>query len=134
MPPTATRRRRPNRANGFTVIELMVVLVILGLIASLVYQAVIPKVDEAKHKTARAQMEILGLALDNYRLDVGTYPAALAELAASSSPGWKGPYLRKSVPADPWGNPYFYEIVDEGKDYRLGCTAGGTEVVIKSWE
>ncbi len=134
MPSTAEHRRNRSRGAGFTVIELMVVLVILGLIASLVYQAVIPKVDEAKHKTAKAQMEILGLSLDNYRLDVGTYPPALGELVSSSAAGWKGPYLKKVVPADPWGNPYVYEVIDEGKDYRLGCTAGGSDVVIKSWE
>ncbi len=130
----ATGRARPRTQRGFTVIELMVVLVILSIIAGLVYQAVIPKVEEAKVKAARAQIEILGLALDNYRLDVGKYPDTLGELVASSAAGWKGPYLKKKIiPQDPWKNDYLYEVLEDGNDYHLSSNGGGKEP-INSWE
>ncbi len=119
---------------GFTLIEVMAVLIILALIAGLVYQAVIPRVDEARIKTAKTQMEILGLSLDNFRLDVGSYPATLEELVSSSAQGWKGPYLRdKKLPVDPWGNPYQYEVIDDGKDYRISSTGDG-KTPINNWE
>jgi general secretion pathway protein G len=119
---------------GLTLIELMVVLVILGLLAGLVFQRFTPQIDKAKEQTAITQMEILGLALDNYRLDVGAYPDSLEELVNSSADGWRGPYLKKNrIPDDPWGNPYTYEVVEDGGDYRISSTAGG-KGSINSWE
>lgn len=120
--------------DGFTLIEIMVVLVILGMIAGLVYQAVIPRVEDAKIRTAKAQMEIFGLALDNYRLDVGAYPNSLQELVESSAQGWKGPYLKKKmIPPDPWNNPYVYEVIEDGNDYHISSTGGGKSP-INNWE
>ena len=131
--PTTSSQFR-NNSRGFTLIEIMVVLVILGMIAGLVYTAVFPRVEEAKQKTARAQIEILGLSLDNFRLDVGSYPATLQELVESSAQNWKGPYLRKKlIPPDPWGNPYTYEVVEEGNSFHLSSTGGGKKP-INSWE
>ena len=79
-------------------------MVILGLFSTIVYQAFFPKIDQAKNQTTRTQMDIIALALDSYRLDVGEYPAALGELVQSSSPRWKGPYLQKGkVPEGPLG-------------------------------
>ncbi len=135
FPEPSTKERAPRLVQrGFTLIEIMVVLVILGMIAGLVYQAVIPKVEEAKIRTATAQIEILGLALDNFKLDVGSYPASIQELVESSAQGWKGPYLRKkAVPLDPWGNPYTYELVEEGNNFHLSSSGGGKKP-INSWE
>lgn len=121
-------------SRGMTLIEVMVVLVILGMIAGLVAQAVLPRLEEAKIKTAKTQMEVISLALDNYRLDVDRYPDSLQELVESSAEGWKGPYLRKKkVPLDPWNEPYVYEITEDGEDFRLSSTGGGKEP-INSWE
>jgi general secretion pathway protein G len=71
-------------------------------------------------------MDILSLALDNYRLDVGEYPAALEELMQSASPKWKGPYLQKGkLPKDPWGNDYVYQVQDGGSRFDLHSTGDG---------
>jgi general secretion pathway protein G len=101
---------------GFTLIELLVVIIVLALLAGLVGPQVIGHVSEAKSATARTQIELLGVALDSYRLDNGGYPTTEQGLASLRDrptrepvPGnWRGPYLRKAVPLDPWGRPYIY--------------------------
>lgn len=106
---------RPIRA-GFTLIEMLVVIIVIGLLAGLVGPRILGRVSEAKTATAHTQIELLGLALDNYRLDNGGYPsteqglAALQEKSASEPvpTNWRGPYLKKAIPADPWGKPYSY--------------------------
>lgn len=104
-----------NRAQGFSLIEILVALVIIGLLASVVAPNLIGKVGGAKSKTARIQIEDLSAALELYYLEVGTYPTTQQGLAAlvaqpEGVTTWNGPYLRKSaVPDDPWGAPYHYE-------------------------
>ena len=101
---------------GFTLIELLVVLIVLGLLASLVAPRIIGRVSEARTTTARTQLDLLGVALDSYRLDNGSYPTTEQGLAAlrdrpTREPvpaSWRGPYLRKAVPMDPWGKAYVY--------------------------
>jgi general secretion pathway protein G len=125
-PARAPRRRRLGDESGLTLIELLVVMVILGLFSTIVYQAFFPQVDKAKIQTARTQMDIIALALDSYRLDVGEYPAALGDLVQSSSPRWKGPYLQKGkVPVDPWGNEYAYQVEEGGAAFKLASTGDG---------
>jgi general secretion pathway protein G len=113
--------RRQRRQTGFTLIELLIVIVILGLLLSLVAPAMFSKVGSAQRKTAMAQMQMLSTALDTYRLDVGDFPASLAQLRTDQSPGWDGPYLPRELPMDPWGNPYVYsnETKDPSKPYTL---------------
>ncbi|WP_202799860.1 type II secretion system major pseudopilin GspG [Vibrio campbellii] len=111
------RMKKPS--HGFTLIELLIVMVIIGLLASLVAPTMFSKVDSSKVKTARAQMQMLATSLDAYRLDLGRYPDSLDELRASSKPNWDGPYLPKSVPMDPWGNPYVYKYPNELKEFDL---------------
>jgi general secretion pathway protein G len=124
------RRRALGNESGLTLIELLVVMVILGLFSTIVYQAFFPKIDQAKNQTARTQMDIIALALDSYRLDVGEYPAALGELVQSSSPRWKGPYLQKGkIPKDPWGNEFVYQIKDEGATFDLASTGDGKKEI-----
>jgi general secretion pathway protein G len=111
---------------GLTLIELLVVMVILGLFSTIVYQAFFPKVDQAKTQTTMTQMDIIALALDSYRLDVGEYPASLQDLIQSTGERWKGPYLQKGrVPKDPWGNDYTYEVVEDGKAIKLCSKTDG---------
>ena len=100
---------------AFTLIELLVVIVIIGLLASLVAPKFFGKLDDAKLKTARAQMEMLSTSLDAFRLDVGRYPNSNEGLEIlwkhedTSVKGFMGPYLPKPVKEDPWGNPYQYK-------------------------
>ncbi|MDZ7631057.1 MAG: type II secretion system major pseudopilin GspG [Gemmatimonadaceae bacterium] len=101
---------------GFTLLELLVVLVVLGLLAGLIGPQLFGRVGEAKATTAKTQMELIGVALDSYRLDNGNYPLTSQGLEALNTRptrqpapmNWRGPYLRKAVPVDPWGKPYLY--------------------------
>lgn len=96
--------------SGFTMIELLVVLVILGLLAGLVGPQFFGKVDSSKVRTAETQVKMLKMALQTYRLDVGQYPGALADLQREPAGNqyWAGPYLDEDVPLDPWNNDYVY--------------------------
>jgi len=107
------------KSRGFTLIELMIVLVILGLLASLVAPEMFSKVGSTKRKTAAAQMKMFQTALDTFRLDVGNYPSDLTELIQSEKRGWDGPYLPQTVPQDPWGNAYQYKLASNGIKFDM---------------
>ena len=139
-------RNRTNSA-GFTLIEMMVVMVIIGLLMALVGPRFIRQAEVAKVKAARAQVELLGTALDTFRLDVGRYPTSQEGLAALrqrpfGTDRWDGPYLKKEVPKDPWDRPYYYRSPGEaGRPYDLyslgadGTPGGeGDGRDITSWE
>ena len=111
-------------AAGFSLIELLVVMVIIGLLAALVAPRFIRQEEKAKLKAARAQIELLGTALDTFRLDVGRYPTTQEGLdALRRQPGgverWDGPYLKKDVPLDPWTHPYVYRCPGQHGDFDL---------------
>jgi general secretion pathway protein G len=115
-------RSMGRRTAGFTLLEMLVVLVVLGLLAGLIGPQLFGRVSEAKATTAKTQIELIGVALDSYRLDNGAYPVSSQGLdALNARPGrapaplnWRGPYLRKAVPADPWGRPYLYQSPTKG--------------------
>jgi general secretion pathway protein G len=103
------------RRHGFTLIEVLVVIVVIAILATLVAPNIFRNVGDARSATARTQIETFGTALDAYRLDNGTYPTTAQGLAAlwqrpSIDPpmNWKQPYLRKAIPRDPWGREYLY--------------------------
>ncbi len=105
---------KQKQQNGFSLIELLVVLVILGLLAGLVGPRLFGKVDSSKVKTAETQVKMLKAALQTYRLDVGSYPKSEHGLSAlisqpSGISRWDGPYLDEELPSDPWGNSYVYQ-------------------------
>jgi general secretion pathway protein G len=116
------------KSEGFTLLELLVVLLIIGMLAAFVAPKYFGEISKSQTQVAAAQIEALGQALDQFRIDTGHYPTQTEGLAAlyappgtTSEPKWNGPYLKKSVPADPWGNAYVYTIpsTTTGKDYDL---------------
>jgi general secretion pathway protein G len=144
---TKEKRRAETRKNekGFSLIELLIVMLILGLLASLVGPKMFGKLGMAKQKAAKTQIEMLMTSLDSYRLDMGSYPSQQEGLESLvRSPGddkWSGPYLQKAVPLDPWGNAYNYEnpgqhgeidIYSYGADNQPGGDGENTDV--NSWE
>ena len=132
---------------GFTLIELMVVIIILGILATLVGPKMFGRVGEAKQKATATQIELFGTALDSLRLDVGRYPTTAEGLDAlvsqvSGLEEWNGPYLKKSkIPLDPWHNAYIYEspgtngdydIISYGADKMVGGEKENKDIV--SWQ
>ncbi|HEX9052944.1 MAG TPA: type II secretion system major pseudopilin GspG [Anaeromyxobacter sp.] len=139
-------RSRPGPGGGFTLLELLVVMVIIGLLAGFVAPRYFAQVGKSQVKVARAQIDALDKALDQFRLDVGRYPTTEEGLQALvAQPGgdasWAGPYLKKGVPADPWGRPYLYQqpgthggdfdLQSYGKDGRPGGT--GEDADVTNW-
>ncbi|WP_019143015.1 type II secretion system major pseudopilin GspG [Noviherbaspirillum massiliense] len=115
--------RQPN-SSGFTLLELLVVMVIIGLLAGYVGPKYFSQIGKSETKTALAQIDALGKALDQYRLDTGHYPSTEQNLTAlftrpANEPKWDGPYLKKAVPPDPWGKPYVYKQPGDHGDYDL---------------
>jgi general secretion pathway protein G len=142
----AVRRRRA----GFTLIEMLVIVAIIAVLAAVVAPEVFRNVGDAHANAARSQVEIFGTALDNYRLDNHAYPTTEQGLAALRTeptvgerpPRWRGPYLRRAVPDDPWGRPYVYvspgrvnpesyDLYSLGRDGREG--GEGEDADITSW-
>ncbi len=138
------------RSRGFTLIELLVVIAVIGILATLVAPSIFQQVGAAKDAAARSQIEMLGAALDAYRLDNGRYPTGQQGLDALwNSPtadprpsNWRGPYLRKAVPPDPWAKPYVYlspakesrggyDLQSYGADGKPG--GSGEDTDITSW-
>ncbi len=109
---------------GFTLLELLVVMAIVGLLASYVGPRYFAQIGKSEVKAARAQINAIEKALDQYRLDTGHYPTQENGLGAlikrpANEPRWDGPYLKSDLPNDPWGKPYIYKIPSERGDFDL---------------
>ena len=134
------------KASGFTMMELLIVLVIIGLLAALVGPALYKRIKPAKQAAASAQIRNFMTALDTYFIDTGRFPGTRQGLQAlrkkpEGEKKWNGPYLKKEIPKDPWGNMYIYrapgrnggyEIVSYGADGNEG--GEGDNVDVNSWQ
>lgn len=120
------------KRNGFTLLELLVVVAIIGLLVSYVAPRYMGQLSSAEMRSAQAQLDAASKALEQFRLDAGRYPdeseglTALVQAPANVT-GWQGPYLKKTMPADPWGRPYLYRVTGNrvsvltlGKDGKPG--------------
>lgn len=131
------------RTAGFTLLELLVVIVIIGLLAAYVGPKYFAQLGKSEVTIAKAQIEAFEKSLDTFRLDVGRYPtteegmAALMVAPPTAGAKWNGPYLKKGVPQDPWGHPYQYrapgtkgeyEILSTGKDGQPGGTGENADI------
>lgn len=137
--------KRDRGQAGFTLLELLVVMVIIGLLTSYVAPRYFSQVGKSEIKATRAQIDALEKALDQYRLDTGHYPSTEQGLTAlnaapANEPKWEGPYLKREVPLDPWGKPYNYkqpgdhaeiDLYSYGKDGQAG--GSGENADIGNW-
>lgn len=138
--------RKQGRSKGFTLLELLVVMVIIGLLAGFVAPRYFAQVGKSRVKAARAQIDAIDKALEQYRLDTGRLPTTEEGLAAlNAAPNgvnnWEGPYLKKAVPLDPWGHAYLYaqpgthqndfDLLSYGRDGQPGGT--GEDADITNW-
>lgn len=149
--PVTRRAEDPDARDGFTLIEILVVIVVLGILAAFVVPNVFSHVATARREAARTQIELFGAALDAYRLHNHAYPSTRQGLEAlrreplsrPRPPDWRGPYVRKEIPMDPWGNPYEYrspgtanpwgyDLISYGADGKPGGRQDAADV--RSWE
>ena len=139
------RVRTTRQVRGFTLLELLVVIVIIGLLAGYVGPKYFAQEGKAKTKVAKAQIDGLEKALDAYRIDIGRYPTtqqglAVLEVRPENEPRWQGPYMKKAIPPDPWGKPYQYrapgekgeiDIFSLGRDGQVG--GEGEDADVGNW-
>ncbi len=139
MKPFILRRRQ---TAAFTLVEMLLVLVILATLAAIVIPTMAGRSQQAKVTAAKSDISSIEMALDSFEVDNGFYPKSLNDLndQPANAPGWKGPYLKKGVPPDPWGNPYVYDnpgkhsngspdLMSAGPDGR-----SGTDDDLTSWD
>jgi len=138
-----SRRESRRRPAGFTLLELLVVLIILGLLGSMVLPRLMGQAEGAKLKAAKAQIQQLANAVDTYYLDNGVAPGSLDDLvrAPGDASNWNGPYVKPSLLQDPWHQAYMYHYPGDHGDYDIlsygpDKTAGGEgkNADINSWE
>lgn len=128
--------KKHQKQAGFSLIELLIVITIMGVLVSIVAPDMFSNVEKSKVKTAEAQIKVLGTALDSYRLDMGYYPEKMEDLITGDDPLWHGPYI-KEVPQDPWRVAYAYsrqsltkfELKSYGADGKPGGEKESADII-----
>lgn len=143
LPVRSNHASRGAAARGFTLLELLVVMVIIGLLAAYVGPKYFAQIGKSEVTISRAQIDALSKALDSYRLDMGHYPSTeqglglLLTAPVENAEKWNGPYLSKKVPLDPWGHAYVYrnpgsqgafDLLSQGRDGKPGGSGDSTEI------
>jgi len=132
------RTERPTARAGFTLIEILLVVVIIGILVGIAVPRLSGRVEQSQVAAARSTLEAIGTALDLYELDNGRYPASLEALVTvpSDVPNWRGPYLRKGMPTDPWGNPFAYKFPGTHNPHGYDLSSPGPQggEPIQNWE
>jgi len=148
VPESDTAFELRQRQAGFTLLELLIVVVIIGLLAAYVGPRYFAQMGKSERGVAKAQIEAFARALDAYRVDMGRYPsdgeglAALTERPAAKAERWSGPYLQKAVPKDPWGHAYVYQaptgsdgdvfqLTSYGKDGQAGGSGDAADLTYR---
>lgn len=136
-------KKSKGRQRGFTLVELLLVLVILALIAGLVLPGIIGKAESAKAKAASSQISRISMSVESFYLDTGSTPSSLDELVDEPSgvTGWNGPYIKNTLLKDPWGEPYQYRVPGEHGDFDIWSYGAdrqqggeGNNADVTSWE
>lgn len=137
------KKKSNRRQRGFTLVELLLVLVILALIAGLVLPGIIGKAESAKAKAASSQISRISMSVESFYLDTGITPSSLDELVSQPSgvTGWNGPYIKNTLLKDPWGQEYKFRVPGEHGDFDIWSYGAdrqqggeGKNADINSWE
>ena len=138
------KQNKSNRA-GFTLIEVLLVMVIIAILASVIVPKFTKRGQQAKETAAKSDINVLELSLDSFEIDTGRYPTnteglrALVQEPVNTDDDWKGPYLKRGVPTDPWGNEYIYKQPGQYNKYGYDLSSAGPDEVdgndddIKNW-
>jgi general secretion pathway protein G len=131
-------KRKREKKEGFTLIEVLLVVAILGILAAVALPRLTGRMEQSQISTARSTLSSIGSALNLYELDMGRYPSSLQDLITqpSSAANWQGPYLQKGMPKDPWGNLFIYQFPGTHNTHGYDLSSSGPEggETIANWE
>jgi general secretion pathway protein G len=116
---------------GFTLIEILLVVVIIGILAAVAVPKFSGRIGQSKESACLANLNAISLALDMYEIDHGNYPSSLNDLVSGSGSEWRGPYLKQGLPKDPWGNPFIYSVRQGGYDLKSSGAPDGGEITLQ---
>jgi len=124
------KRERRQAQAGFTLIEILLVVVIIGILAAVAVPKFSGRIGQSKMSAAKASMQSISLALDMYEIDHGNYPSSLNDLVSGSGSDWHGPYLKQGLPKDPWGNAFIYSAQQNSFSLKSSGPPNGSEITL----